>query len=153
ERVVEAWNAARGESTSDLDVSRTARAVAALAARSGDARAESFVRELGAEDDDARGPDDPFATALLCIAQLPRLCDVADENGSKPERVAHLIARLEAEVGEGGLGQFFLGGAGQRWAETVSTLNEIGAPRSAEIVRKAAALLGASRALPGDRAR
>ncbi|HMK20979.1 MAG TPA: DUF4375 domain-containing protein [Terriglobales bacterium] len=56
-----------------------------------------------------------------------------------PTEVATLIDELEGEVNNGGFHQYFYNSAGDNTAEVIQVLEEIGALRMAEIVRKAAA--------------
>ena len=52
--------------------------------------------------------------------------------------VQELIDELEAEINNGGFDQFFFNSAGDYTEETIEALIKIGAPSTAEIVKKAA---------------
>lgn len=53
--------------------------------------------------------------------------------------VAELIQNLEAEVNNGGFDQFFYNSSGDNTAETIEALEKIGAIRTTDIARRAAA--------------
>ena len=57
-----------------------------------------------------------------------------------PDIVADLIEALEGEVNNGGFDQFFYNSAGDKTAETILALEAIGAARTADIVKRAAAM-------------
>jgi|ERR1700690_178409 len=56
-----------------------------------------------------------------------------------PEVVAELIEALEGEVNNGGFDQFFYNSAGDNTADTILALEAIGAAKTADIVKRAAA--------------
>jgi hypothetical protein len=55
-----------------------------------------------------------------------------------PTEVATLIDELEGEVNNGGFDQYFYNSAGDNTAEAIQALEEIGALKMADIVRRAA---------------
>ena len=57
-----------------------------------------------------------------------------------PDIVADLIETLEGEVNNGGFDQFFYNSAGNNTADTILALQAIGAARTADIVKRAAAM-------------
>ena len=65
-------------------------------------------------------------------------CDASDARMDQNEIVT-CIGNLEAEVNNGGFHQFFYNSAGDDTAETIQALQAIGAARTAEIVKRAAA--------------
>jgi hypothetical protein len=58
----------------------------------------------------------------------------------RPEQIVDLIRWLDAEVDNGGFHQFFNNSAGDKTADTIAALEEIGAINAAGIVRRAAAM-------------
>jgi hypothetical protein len=58
----------------------------------------------------------------------------------RPEEIVDLVRWLDTEIDNGGFHQFFHNSAGDRTAETIAALEAIGAPRIADIVRRAAAM-------------
>ncbi len=54
--------------------------------------------------------------------------------------VADLIETLEGEVNNGGFDQFFYNSAGDNTADTILALEVVGATRTADIVKRAAAM-------------
>lgn len=59
---------------------------------------------------------------------------------SEPERTVYLIASLEADVLNGGWGQYFSNTEGEFIEETVAALDRVRAPKAASCLKKAAAL-------------
>ena len=59
---------------------------------------------------------------------------------SKPEQVFFCIWQLESQVNNGGLSQYFFN-TGEYTNETIAALEEIGASDTAELLKKAVALL------------
>jgi hypothetical protein len=57
-----------------------------------------------------------------------------------PDVAAELIEALEGEVNNGGFDQFFYNNAGDNTADTILALEAIGAVRTADIVKRAAAM-------------
>ena len=55
------------------------------------------------------------------------------------EEITGLVSLLEAEVNNGGFDQFFFNSSGDNTAEIIEALQLIGAPRTADIVKRAAA--------------
>lgn len=64
-------------------------------------------------------------------------------SASAPRRTVALCVDFDYQVGNGGFRQFFGNGSGEWAAETVDALRAIGAPRSAELLERAAAEFGA----------
>jgi len=63
---------------------------------------------------------------------------------SPPERVFLCVWNLEAEVNNGGFGQFYMNSAGDNALETPAALREIGATKAAAIAEEANNLFGPS---------
>jgi hypothetical protein len=57
----------------------------------------------------------------------------------RPEEIVELIRWLDAEVDNGGFHQFFNNSPGDKTAETIAALESVGATKTADIVRRAAA--------------
>jgi hypothetical protein len=58
----------------------------------------------------------------------------------RPEQIVDLVRWLDREVENGGFHQFFNNSPGDKTAETFAALETIGAPRTAGILRRAAAM-------------
>ena len=84
-------------------------------------------------------PDDNRFSIALNDLLFPRY----DRDGfaalTPAEQVAHCVLLLESEVNNGGLDQFFWNSSGDTWRETIAALEAIGAPKFADIVRRAVA--------------
>ena len=55
-----------------------------------------------------------------------------------PTQVFELVEIVEGEVNNGGFDQFFYNSSGNNTAETIQALETIGAPKTADIIRRAA---------------
>src|SRR5579864_6435808 len=59
--------------------------------------------------------------------------------GTSREEVARLVELLEGEINNGGFHQFFYNSTGNETAEMIQALKTIGATKTADILRRAAA--------------
>ena len=58
---------------------------------------------------------------------------------SFPDSTVALVAELEAQVNNGGFDQFFFNSSGDKTEETITALEQIGALKTAELLRHTAA--------------
>ncbi len=88
--------------------------------------------------------NDKNSLIKISEAVFARYSKVGFSHLSKPEQVFVCVWSLEAEVNNGGFDQFYFNSSGDHAVETVDALESIGASHTAEIVRRANAVFGAS---------
>jgi len=84
-------------------------------------------------------PVDLFKISDLVFARYTKL---GFENLSPHEKVFQCVWGFEAEVNNGGFNQYYFNSAGDHAAETVKSLEVIGANQTANLVRRANMLFG-----------
>ena len=84
---------------------------------------------------------DATSTVIEMDNYVSALCDYGErlEKLSAAQRVFHLNQNFEREVNNGGFEQFFFNSSGDNADETVSSLEAIGAFKTAELLRHAIA--------------
>jgi len=72
---------------------------------------------------------------------ITRILDLLEEGGtlSPAQRVIFLAYFMDAEVRNGGFDQFFFNTQGNFAADTIDALHAVGAPKSADLLRRACA--------------
>jgi hypothetical protein len=72
---------------------------------------------------------------------IPRLLDLqeAGQPFTPGQEIVYLAFFMDAEVHNGGFDQFFFNSQGNHAAETLDALRTVGAPRSADLLRRACA--------------
>src|SRR5262245_24322969 len=86
--------------------------------------------------------DDPLDMFKISDAVFARFTKLGFEKLSAPEKVFQCVWGLEAEVNNGGFSKFYFNSAGDHAADTVKSLEAIGAEHTANLVRRANALFG-----------
>jgi hypothetical protein len=79
-----------------------------------------------------------MATSIVIIC-LGAGCQPNGQEGAKltKEEVVELVGELESEVNNGGFDQFFFNSSGDKAADTIVALEQIGAKHTADIFRQA----------------
>ena len=91
--------------------------------------------------DDILALQDDTAFAIALGEHVFERFEAVGFAGLRPaEQVAHCVHWLELEVNNGGFDQFFWNSAGDQAQQTVDALEAIGAPKFADLVRRAIAV-------------
>ena len=108
----------------------------------------SHINEL----DELLNSDDVNGSIIDIDNFIGDLCShgMETEKLSAAQRVFYLNQNLEREVNNGGFEQFFINSSGDRALETVDSLREIGAHKTAQILQRAAGIFPNSY-VPKDR--
>lgn len=133
-----------------MNIFRVARTAVKIAkARRG--QGEDFIDGPPMDIEDIMELNDPEKFSIEIDEYLDKKTNYGDDLSVISEEAAKVffVEQLQMEVNNGGFDQFFFNSSGNNWRKTLDALKEMGADKTAELLKKAAEAYGCD--LPENR--